>query len=212
MYFMMLENGLMKKINRKSQHGMSLIEVLIALLIFAFGLLASAGLQLASLKASQHSAQSVVASGFAREYAEIMQMIPASVTSTSVVGTSAFFIDTSVASTATTADACTGATAACNANSLIASSISDWTSRMQVQLPGGRSVVCRDSSPRDSSGQLEWAGCDDIGQMVLVKIGWRSKNLSTGDATNSSQDWQTNDRPRFAVSLLGNLYDYVSAP
>lgn len=202
----------MLKSNPSLQQGMSLIEVLISLLIFAFGLLASAGLQLTSMKASQHSAQSVVAAGFAREYAEIMQMIPATVTSTAAIGTNAFFIDTSASATATAADACTGTTAACDASTLISSSVRDWTSRLQSQLPDGRSVVCRDSSPRDSSGLLEWGGCDDSGQMVLVKIGWRSKNLATGDASSSGQTWQTEDRPRFAVILLGNMYDYVAAP
>lgn len=52
--------------------------MLVALIIFAIGLLATASLQLASLRATQFSNQQVVATSFAREYGEIMQLIPAS--------------------------------------------------------------------------------------------------------------------------------------
>ena len=79
-------------------------------------------------------------------------------------------------------------------------------------LPEGRAVVCRDSTPRNSAGELEWGGCDEAGATVLVKMGWLGKPPVGSKGSSVDTDWMTADRPRFAVSVMGNLRDYVGTP
>ena len=55
----------------------------IALVIFAFGLLAAVGLQLSSLQSTQYTANSVIATAMAREYGELMQLVPDAASATS---------------------------------------------------------------------------------------------------------------------------------
>ena len=199
----------MRQIKLNRQRGMSLIEVLISLVIFAFGMLAAAGLQLASLKSSQYSSQAVNATTLAREYGEIMQMIPSATLSSTADGTNSFFIDTAGANTADAAG-CTGAAKTCGATAFVAAMVRDWSMRVSQSLPGGRAEVCRDSTPRDNDGNLQWGGCDDTGEMTLVKVGWAGKTQSVTDAQSTGQTWMTDDRPRFVMSILGNLKDYTT--
>jgi type IV pilus assembly protein PilV len=200
----------MHKSTKFRQRGLSLIEVLISLVIFAFGLLAAAGLQLASLKSSQFSAQAVNATLFARDYGETMQVVPDWAISTSSGGTNTFFIDTSATSTAD-ASACTGNTKDCSPQELATALVRDWSLRVGKGLPGGRAEVCRDATPRDSGGALQWGGCDGDGAMALIKVGWTSKSNSGGDSGSSGTSWMSADRPRLAMAVLGNNTDYARA-
>lgn len=187
-----------------------MIEVLIALLIFAFGMLGAAGLQLASMKASQFSSQSVVATNLAREYGEIMQAFPAASLSTTSTSTVAFYINaTDAAAGATASASCTGAANTCNATQMANALKADWMSRAQTTLPQGKVEVCRDSEPRDSADKRlkTWGNCDNIGSLTLIKMGWAVK-ASNADS-NLNQTWLTDStRPQFAMVLLGNLSDY----
>ena len=56
--------------------GFALIEVLVSLVILAIGLLGTLGLQLATLRSNQFTAQAAVAAQLARDYEEIVQMVP----------------------------------------------------------------------------------------------------------------------------------------
>ncbi len=209
------------KIRRLStQRGVTLLEVLVALVIFAFGLLAAAGLQLSSIQAAQYAANSGVATNMAREYGELMQMIPSGINATydadSSTTDSLLFDTKDLDTSAAAANACTGTSASCNTNDsagmkkFIASVRNDWAERVKSTqaLPGGRAEVCRDSTPRNSAGNLEWDGCDKTGEMVLVKMGWLGKPLA--GTTDTPPDWMTADRPRFAISVMANLKDYVT--
>lgn len=209
------------KISRISaQRGVTLLEVLVALVIFAFGLLAAAGLQLSSLQAAQYSANSGVATSMAREYGELMQMVPSGVKATfnaeSTTTNSLLFDSKTLDISSPDANACVGTGASCNTNTsagmikFVNSMRNDWVKRVQStqMLPAGRAEVCRDSSPRNASGHLEWGGCDEAGEMVMVKMGWLGKPMA--GTTDTPPDWMTADRPRFGVSVMANLRDYVA--
>ena len=48
-----------------------------------------------------------------------------------------------------------------------------WQDRAGAALPGGRAVVCRDSSPwNDAAGAYRW-DCAPTAGPLLVKLGWR---------------------------------------
>lgn len=204
----------MKLTSLRAQRGFTLFEVLVALVIFAFGLLGAVGLQLSSLQATQYAANSVTATALAREYGELMQMIPDSVSGTSgatATSTDTLMLDTSSIAAGASANDCTGSAKTCTPAQLIAATRNDWGLRVNspTALPQGRAVVCRDSSPRNASGELEWGGCDEAGATVLVKLGWLGKKpVGSGGSVDTA--WMTRDQPRFAISVLGNLHDYAA--
>jgi prepilin-type N-terminal cleavage/methylation domain-containing protein len=68
-----------RRSRRAAAVGMTLIEVLVALVIFALGMLGAGGLMLASLRSGQFSRNASIATSLARDYSDIMQMIPPSV-------------------------------------------------------------------------------------------------------------------------------------
>ena len=190
-----------------------MVEVLVALVIFTFGMLGAAGLVLSSLQADKYASNSVTASAMAREYSELMQMIPDGVSSTySATASSANTLMVATSSlTPSGADGCTGTGKTCTPSEMIAAVRNDWAARVKSSqyLPSGRGEVCRDSTPRNDSGELEWGGCDEEGDTVLIKMGWLGKP-AVGSGGTVDLSWMTADRPRFAVSAMGNLRDYVS--
>lgn len=197
---------------RQSQAGFTLIEVLVALLVFAIGLLASAALMLSSLRTTQFAGQSVVGTAFAREYGEFMQLIPASIASTSqMTGDEdlTFDLDTEDG-LANTAANCVGPRSACNPTAMINAMKDDWGLRLRTQLPGGRARVCRDTTAPDANGDYNWDDCNHQGQQMRVKIGWAGKNTSHTTNEETDEAWMTQDKPRMIVPIMGNLKDYVA--
>ena len=80
-----------------------------------------------------------------------------------------------------------------------------------INYPGRPLRAYPTDSPRNAAGELEWGGCDEAGDTVLVKMGWLGKK-PVGSGSGVDTRWMTSDRPRFAVSVMGNLRDYVTPP
>ncbi len=192
------------------QGGFTLLEVLVALVIFLLGLLASAGLMLSSLRSVQFSGQSVVGTSFTREYGELMQLIPSAASATyntTAAGDLSFRFDTT--DTGSTAASCTGSDKTCSPKAIMAAMKDDWGKRVQSQLPGGRAVVCRDTTPA-TDGNYSWSDCNGEGEQMRVKLGWHSKKMSDSDSGSTDQGWMTDDKPRMVVTIMGNLKDYAT--
>jgi len=64
---------------QKTQHGFSMIEVLVSLLVIAVGLLGLSGLQIASVKGTSNAHSRNVATNLAMELSERMRSNPAGV-------------------------------------------------------------------------------------------------------------------------------------
>ena len=191
-----------------NQRGFALIEVLVSLVILAIGLLGTAGLQLASMRSNQFTAQAAIATQLARDYEEIVQLIPSASISASE-GTSTFsVVDTSVAGTATVTD-CKGTSVTCTKDQLSAYMINDWKARVMTELPGGRAKVCRDSAPKETTGTAEglyrWA-CNDTGDMLMIKIGWVARTDKTDTVMQAISD---DNRPRLVITAFGNQKDFT---
>ncbi len=192
----------------RSQKGFSLIEVLVSIVILGIGMLGAAGLQLATLRSNQFTAQASVATQLVRDYEEITQMLRSASISTSE-GSSVFSsLDTSTADTATITN-CQSSSAACTPDELAAFMLKQWKVRAMTELPGGRAVVCRDSAPKDTSGTgaglYHWA-CDDLGDMLMVKIGWTGR---TDKSDKTQQAISDNNRPRIVMTVFGNQKDFT---
>jgi len=189
---------------------MTLVEVLVALVIFALGMLGAGGLIMSSLRSGQLSGNASVAIGLARDYGEIMQTIPPAVVSTGVGGTNSFIIDTATSMSAPTD--CKGSSATCTPAQMVSFSTYEWAKRVVAALPGGRAVVCRDSTIKDSAtGLYQWE-CDGTGSMMVVKFGWAAKTgaAGTGDDILSAKDANNLARPKMVVTLFGNQTDFVT--
>ncbi len=188
---------------------MSLVEVLVALVIFAIGMLGAGGLILSSLRSNQFSTSASTAISLARDYGDIMQTIPARVESTAAGTTSAFTIDTDASMTAPSQ---TCQTNTCTPDQMIAASTWDWIQRVKAALPKGRAVICKDTDPKDSNGLYKW-DCDESGSMMVIKFGWVAKTgaAGTGDDNLNATDSNNVVRPKLAVTLFGNQTDFVSA-
>jgi type IV pilus assembly protein PilV len=177
-------------ITAKEQQGASLIEVLVAIVIFSIGMLGAAGLQLSSMRTSQYTSKSSIAANAAQEYSEIMQ-------GTSVQSTLVATFDSQSAPSAPST-VCIGAAANCTSEQLFFYSQYDWWKRLESALPGGRVVVCQDIATRDTSAQLTWS-CDADGSAWVVKVSWITK-----EKTTTGEVFTTNDgTPKFVMQIFG---------
>lgn len=155
-----------------SEQGFSLIEVLVSILILAFGILAMGGLQLASLRSNQMSSYTSTAATLSKDYSEMMRSnFSVSNVVTATAGVNPYLFDTATSTTTPSKD-CKALT--CNGTEMAELHVADWTARVKSQLPEGRAVVCRDSTPRNADGTFKWA-CDGIGTYATIKIGWADK-------------------------------------
>jgi type IV pilus assembly protein PilV len=192
---------------RARQRGMTLVEVLVALVIFALGMLGAGGLILSSLRSGQNSAHASVAIGLARDYGELMQTIPATDASTAAGGT--FNIDTASLAAPSDGNKCVlndCPTAGTNYSAkMIAFSAWEWAQRVKSALPAGRAVVCKDTDPKDTDGLYKWT-CDDTGTMTVVKFGWTAKTGPSG----TGDEVMKGGRPKMVVTLFGNQTDFVT--
>lgn len=193
---------------RTRSHGFSLVEILVSIVILGLGMLGAAGLQLATLRSNQYSAQASVATQLVRDYEEITQLVRSADITTSEASNILTSVDTDAAD-GSAAESCFGSSADCTPAKLAAYMLSDWKKRVRSDLPGGRAVVCRDSSPKSISGSnaglYHWA-CDGTGDMLMVKVGWSARSDKTETAM---QAMATDNLPRVVMTIFGNQKDFT---
>ena len=192
----------------RRQNGFSLVEILVSIVILGLGMLGAAGLQLATLRSNQYSAQASVATQLVRDYEEITQLVRSADVTTGEAASILTAVDTDTAD-GTATESCFGSAADCTPATLAAYMLADWKKRVRSDLPGGRAVVCRDSTPKATSGTnaglFRWA-CDGTGDMLMVKIGWSARTDKT-DAT--MQAIATDNLPRVVMTIFGNQQDFT---
>lgn len=149
------------------QHGATLIEVLISLLILAVGLLGMAGLQTVSLRNTQSAylrTQATVLSG------DIVERIRANLQG--VEAGSYHNNPGTVEDSCNTIDGCSTVAMAGN-------DIAEWKTALAINLPAGAGTVCTDSAPND--GTPAAPACDAVGMMYAVKIWWDEDRDGTAE-------------------------------
>lgn len=153
----------------KKQQGFTLLEVLVTLVIFAFGMLGVAGLQMVSLTNMDTAQNRSVANLKANEMAERMRANPNGAYP-SATGADNRCRTTHYSNSNATPDNCTPA-------QMAADDLWDWNQELAARLPAGSGVVCLDSSPND--GLPGATACDGVGPTVAVKVWWNEKARST---------------------------------
>lgn len=161
------------------QRGFTLLEVLIAVVVFSIGLLGIAGLQVAGMRYTHGSQLRAVATMQAENMAERIRANRAGARDN-------HYNVTGDMPTAYPADC---ATEACTTAQLATFDLVTWNTgdeddrpdaaNAQV-LPSGDGVVCIDSTP-DDGGPDDWA-CDDEGIIYAVKLVWIERTVGADDA------------------------------
>lgn len=172
-----------------SRRGFSLVEVLIALLVLAIGVLGILGMQLHTLRITRDIAAQSLALQLAVDIAETVrggadsaEMLEAfehfDYAANEDLGSHAASDSGLRLASASAGSTCYGADSRCTPAQLAAFEMRDWRSRIR-QLPGGRVRVCRDMAPWDSTQHsIRW-DCDSTSDAtrtlapLWIKASWQ---------------------------------------
>jgi len=158
------------------QAGLTLIEVLVAIVVLAVGLLGVAGLQLTALKNGQQSYTRSQASSLAYEIADRMRA------NRIQAGLGAYVVNgTPTATPATPTSGVNCSSAACTPAQLAQADVAAWYTNLQNALPGGAGrIYC--GTPGSVS-----ATCA-AGQLQTVEVIWDEQRSGATNADCSTVD------------------------
>jgi type IV pilus assembly protein PilV len=169
------------KCSRAYATGFSLIEVLVAILVFSFGVLGVVSLQAAALRYHQEAMHQTTGLQLARELAEMVRdnrAVGARTVDNPYVGS--FVADAAGGLAPDLASYCLAAGSGCaEAESLASAHMTQWLEHVAHALPAARVVTCFDSAPYDANGLPRWACPNDPpqGAPLVIKMGWRRQAL-----------------------------------
>lgn len=148
--------------------GFTLLEILIAVLVLALGILGAVALQLGALRARHQSMLASHATQLAASLAERMRANPAQSVTYLTLNYDALVDPSPSAPSAL----CHGG--ACNAAQLALVDLYDAQVLAKQNLPGGRVLICRDADLW-AGGKLRWDCSGGASAPLVVKVGWRGK-------------------------------------
>ncbi|USX12836.1 type IV pilus modification protein PilV [Oxalobacteraceae bacterium OTU3CAMAD1] len=155
--------------------GFTLVEVMIAVLVLALGIVGGVSMQLAALRARHQSTLLAQASWLAVGMAERMRANPEQMRLPDG-GNLYLTLDYDVLAEpnpSMPSALCYGGD--CDGAQLAAFDLYEMKALMRENLPAGRAVVCRDAGLW-SGGKLRWACSGGAGAPLVIKVGWRGKN------------------------------------
>lgn len=166
---------------RKGQSGVSLLEVLIAILVLSFGLLGMLGLIINSLKLTSSSNYRTIAAQQAYSMADTLR--------SNVLLLAKFQNPTASA----TADCLKEA--GCTKDQIYGNDVAMWANRLGSMLPQGRGTVCADATPTDGDPS-DWK-CDAVAALpagsFVVKVCWvegQSWQVTTAADGTKTATWE----------------------
>lgn len=156
--------------------GFTLLEVLIALLLLALGLVGSAAMQLVAMRVGQHGQLLSQASYVATTLAEHMRANASAARDPSATNPYLMFYDAaSGAEPVPPAALCYGTP--CDSAQLAQFELYQAQWQVWRLFPAGRLRICRDAHPA-AGGRLRW-DCDaSVTAPLVIKLGWRGKLAS----------------------------------
>ncbi len=150
-----------------------MLEVLIAIVVIAFGLLGVAGLQVVALKNNQSASYRLIATTLANDMIDRIK--------TNAVGLVAGEYDKPDTNAYTTQVADCLLAAGCSPQELAQNDRYEWALMVAAALPGGRAIVCLDSTPDDGLNATA-PQCDGAGTtLYAVKIWWSDERNQAAD-------------------------------
>ncbi|NRR31356.1 type IV pilus modification protein PilV [Oxalobacteraceae bacterium] len=156
--------------------GFSLVEVLIAIVVLALGIVGGAAMQLTALQ-TRH--QSLLLSQAMHMAAGMADSMRANAPAMRAAGGANPYLGWRYDALADPDPAppsplCLGA-GACASAELAEFDLYELKRQVSEALPAGRAVICRDSNPFQG-GHLRWQCQGDAAAPVVIKVGWRAKN------------------------------------
>jgi type IV pilus assembly protein PilV len=170
--------------------GFTLLEILIAVLVLALGILGGVALQLAALRARHQAALLSQATQMATTLAERMRVNPTQADTYLTLNYDAY------AEPSPAAPALLCHVAPCMAAQLALSDLYEAKQQVRLTLPAGRVVICRDAGLW-SGGKLRWTCSGGAAAPTVVKIGWRGKNPDGSPFKDGAGD----DAPGVALAV-----------
>ncbi|NVM78930.1 type IV pilus assembly protein PilV [Duganella sp. SG902] len=149
--------------------GYTLLEILIALVLLALGIMGGVALQMAALRARHQAVLLSQATQLATALAERMRANPAQTDLYLTLNYDAHAEPSPAAPVAL----CHGD--ACAAAQLALSDMYEAKLQVRQAMPAGRVLICRDAGLW-SGGSLRWACAGGAAAPLVVKVGWRGKN------------------------------------
>lgn len=166
---------------RARQRGVSLLEVLIAILILSFGMLGMLGLIINSLKLTSSSNYRTIASQQAYSIAETVR--------------DKGYLFAKVQNPGGSVEAKCFEAAGCNQDEMFTTDFAIWSARLSTVLPAGSGTVCSDATP-DDGDPGNWQ-CDKLAPLptgpFVVKVCWiegQSWQVTTAVDGTKSSTWE----------------------
>lgn len=157
----------------RQQSGFTMLEVLISMVIIAFGLLGVAGLQAFALKNNQSANLRSAATMLSGDIADRMRANP------NAAAFDGSYNQPTLGAYTTAVAAC--GTTGCTATELAQNDLFEWQQRIAATLPGGFGIVCVDSTPHDGLTAAT-PDCNNTGTTnYVVKIWWTDDRTRSGD-------------------------------
>lgn len=156
--------------------GFTMVEVLVAVLLLAVGLVGALAMQAHAMRTRQ---ESVLQTEALQEAATLAERIRANAAQSSTYIGFEFDADAGAAPHAPAANDC--ALASCDPAALAQYELAVFRQQLQSSLPSARALVCRDSAA-GPGGRLQWACSGAADAPIVIKVGWRSRSLGGGAA------------------------------
>jgi type IV pilus assembly protein PilV len=162
--------------------GFTIIEVLVAVLVLAFGVVGGAAMQLAALRTRHQSALLSNAVQLASAMADSMRANAEQMRSAdhdnAYLGLdydTQNYAQSDASSPVNSGTSCFSAITHCNSVQLASFDIDHWQRQLKNGFPGGRFVICRDVQVLSgSSSRLNWACVASPAAPIVIKLGWQS--------------------------------------
>ena len=156
----------------KQAGGFSLIEVLVAVLVFAIGVLGVVGLQTVGIQANSDSSTRSQALALAYDMADRMRSNLPAVNATNAADRYDGVTPTIGNCRTRYANSRVGTPVVCTSRQVAADDIADWRLHVARALPTGTAVVCRDATPEDGASVAAAACSGGAADPLVVKVFW----------------------------------------
>jgi type IV pilus assembly protein PilV len=167
---------------RRGASGFTMLEVLISIVVIAFGLLGVAGLQAFALKNNQSASQRSVATVLATDMIDRMK-------ANSKAATDGFYNETSgTGVTPASVPGCLATSGCATPQELAANDLFEWKALVAAALPNGVGMVCLDSNIADgaTTGPTD-PKCSNDGNQLVVYIWWRDDRTRSNTTATVSR-------------------------